>query len=182
MMFGKRIECKNIEGKPLVLQVYDKELALANKWINDPDATRYLRIDFGATADQQESWFNRVADGINECMWGIFWDGRHIGNASLNNISSIHRNAEYGILIGERDCWGKDIGAEVAKAVVACGFNTLNLEHIYAEVFLPNEGSKIALERAGFKEYGRKPGAKYVDGQYRIAWQCCLSRTDWLEI
>lgn len=181
-MFGKQMNCNSVEDRTLILRPYGKEkLPRVTEWVNNPDTTRYLGSDFGYTPEQEEKWFDKIVEAKDQCQWGIFWDGRHVGNAGLMKIRSVDRNAIYGILIGERDCWGKGIGTIVAKAIAAYSFSALNLEHIYADVFLPNEGSKIALERAGFKECSRRPGAKFIDGAYCVNWQCYLGRSEWLQ-
>jgi RimJ/RimL family protein N-acetyltransferase len=172
-VFGKIIKCSDIGGKTLVLRPYDKEHAtrmIDGVWINDPEISRYIISYLGHSREKQENWYDAAAASQNKYLWGIFYDGIHIGIADILDVNPVNHNAEYGILIGEREFWGKGIATEVAKVVADYGFNTLNLEHLYAEVILPNEGSKIALERAGYKEYGRKPGAAYIDGQYCTQW------------
>jgi len=47
--------------------------------------------------------------------------------------------------------WGKGYATESAKAIVAYGFNILNLNDIYAMIDVKNTPSKKVLEKTGFK-------------------------------
>ena len=41
---------------------------------------------------------------------------RPIGNTGLHKIDFRNRTAEFGIMIGEKDCWGKGYGTETAHS------------------------------------------------------------------
>jgi RimJ/RimL family protein N-acetyltransferase len=43
---------------------------------------------------------------------------RHIGNCALYNISRAEGEAQLGIAIGERDCWGQGYGADAVRTLV----------------------------------------------------------------
>jgi RimJ/RimL family protein N-acetyltransferase len=55
---------------------------------------------------------------------------RLIGITSLRHINSIHRNADFGICIGEKDCWGKGYGTETTILMLDYGFTILGLHNI----------------------------------------------------
>ena len=44
---------------------------------------------------------------------------RHIGNVALQHIHPVHRTAEFAILLGDRECWGKGYGRE-AGLLLCC--------------------------------------------------------------
>jgi RimJ/RimL family protein N-acetyltransferase len=179
-MFGELVVCPEVQGKPLVLKPYEKEsLKGLFPWLNDREVMRWLGTNFGFTLSQEGAWYDKVADNPNCCQWGIFWDDVHIGNAGLDGIAWVDRNASYGILIADRNAWGKGIATMVARAVAGYGFNVLDLHNIYANVFVPNIASRKALEKVGYKKYGLVPKMKFVDGAYYDCWQGYINPGMW---
>jgi RimJ/RimL family protein N-acetyltransferase len=176
-MFGKTIVCPKIQGRKLILKPFEKEsLPLIAEWVNDQEISRYLASDNGYSLSQEEQWYEKTMTRPDNYKWGIFLGEKLIGNTSLMKIEPIHRNATYGILIGDKSAWGKGIGTEVAKAVSAYGFSRLNLNVIYGDAFVSNIGSIKALERAGFTSYGIRPAFHFIDNQYHDIWLGSLSR------
>ena len=181
-MFGKKVLCPLIEGLPLTLAPISKaDLPLFVKWVNEQPISRYLGSHHGYTIDMEEEWYETAKTTEGRFSWGIFWGDRLIGNTDLHKIKPFDHSADYGVMIGDPKCWGKGIGTAVAKAVAAYGFQTLNLDYIYASVFASNKGSQIALERAGYTSYSEKPGARFIEGMYETEWMDYLSREHWLK-
>jgi RimJ/RimL family protein N-acetyltransferase len=81
---------------------------------------------------------------------------RPIGTAGLIRIDHLHRTAEFGIGIGEADCWGKGYGTEATRLVLDYAFTALGLHNVALRVFAFNERAIRAYRRAGFKEIGRR--------------------------
>lgn len=84
-----------------------------------------------------------------------------------------HNKAELGYWIGE-PFWGKGLMSEAAKKVIEFGFETLELNKIFANHFLDNPASgKIMIKNGMIKEAEIKDhfkkGDKYLDViQYRL--------------
>lgn len=47
--------------------------------------------------------------------------------------------------------WGQGLGTELARRIVAYGFETLDLDQVYATVAEPNAASLAALRKVGFQ-------------------------------
>ncbi len=73
--------------------------------------------------------------------------GRVAGACEL--IIGPRRSGEIGYLLGRR-YWGHGYATEVARALVAYGFDGLGLRQLYAIVSLDNPRSRRVLEKAGF--------------------------------
>jgi RimJ/RimL family protein N-acetyltransferase len=73
--------------------------------------------------------------------------GRLVGACEL--IIGPRRTGEIGYLLGRRH-WGHGYATEVARALVAYGFDGLGLRHLYAVVALDNLRSRRVLVKAGF--------------------------------
>ncbi len=85
-------------------------------WLNDPEVVRFSEQRHHKHDYQSCLAYVLSFDHERDHMWAIRWSGRHVGNVTA------HRNpegasADIGILIGERDAWGKGIGSEVWLAV-----------------------------------------------------------------
>jgi len=63
------------------------------------------------------------------------------------------KSAEIGYWIGE-PFWGKGITTSAVKLAVTYGFETLNLNRLFAGIFEGNEASKRVLEKCGFQLEG----------------------------
>jgi diamine N-acetyltransferase len=100
---------------------------------------------------------------------------RLIGTTGLRHINSIHRNAEFSIYIGEKDCWGKGYGTEATILVLDYGFTILGLHNIVLRTYGYNERAIRAYTRAGFREMGRwREAARVGDRRYDIVYMDCL--------
>lgn len=160
-----------LEGPRLILRPF--QLSDVNeayqRWMNDPEVTRFLESRFqpktlkslrdyaaGILADHSQVYFAIVLKP----------DGRHIGNLKIGPIHPVHRHANIGIIIGERDCWGKGYAAEAIQAATRFAFESLNLHKVMAGCDEPNEGSARAFEKAGFKREGLRRNHFYCDGRY----------------
>ena len=62
-----------------------------------------------------------------------------VGFVYLNNIDWFSRNAEFGILIGERSKHGKGLAREALSLLVGYAFESLNLHKLYLRVVAFND-------------------------------------------
>jgi [ribosomal protein S5]-alanine N-acetyltransferase len=93
-------------------------------------------------------------------------EDRHIGNIKIGPINQIHRFADIGLLIGERDCWGKGYATEALRLVTNYAFKTLNLHKLTAGCYDGNKGSEKAFIKAGFVVEGIRKKHCYCYGVY----------------
>src|SRR5258708_14019069 len=101
---------------------------------------------------------------------------RLIGATSLRHIVFVHGNADFGIYIGEKDCWGRGYGTEATILMLDYGFTILGLHNILLSTYGYNERAIRAYTRAGFREMGRwREAARVGDRRYDIVFMDCLS-------
>src|SRR5690606_21548973 len=91
---------------------------------------------------------------------------KHIGNVSLRAIHHVHRRGEFGILIGEKNFYGKGYASEATFLMVDYGFRRLNLHSICLGVLSDNPAAKRVYEKVGFKVDGCDREAWWADGKY----------------
>ncbi len=155
-------------------QVYLRPLEEADvpicvRWLNDPEVNRTLMAGrFPLNLLREREYIQKLyKDQENLILAIILKDGdRHIGNTGLEDIHPVHRSAMFGIVIGEKDCWGKGYGTEAARLMVRHGFQTLNLNRISLNVYDFNPRGIRAYEKAGFRKEGVLRQAVYAEGTY----------------
>ena len=101
----------NFSGEKVGLGPHCRALMpIYQKRVNDFEVTRTLDIGFRpATLEAEEAWYERLCRSDNEVAFAIYEPQtlRPIGSTGLHRIDHKARTAEYGILIGLKDCWGK---------------------------------------------------------------------------
>ena len=89
-----------------------------------------------------------------------------IGNCEIMKMDQKDRCAELGIMIGLEENRNKGYGAEVLKILLDYCFNYLNLNNIHLGVMSFNERAIACYKKVGFKEYGRRREAYFLNGKY----------------
>lgn len=149
------------------------------RWFADPDITRYLLLRNPPSLEQEQAFLaNRAADP-DSIFWSVLLGDRHIGSTGIEGIHWRNRSAHTGIVIGERDCWGHGYASEAMRLRTDYAFAELGLESLDTRVFAPNEGSRRALLRAGYREVGWLRRAVYFESQFHDVWLGQIVRPDW---
>ena len=169
----------NITGENVALGPVRRDLLpLYQRWINDFEVTRTLGARLRPmTWEAEEAWYEQSSKG-DDAHFTIYERAtmRPIGNTGLHDIDHLHRTAEFGILIGEKECWGKGYGTETTRLMLDYGFNALGLHNIMLTAFSFNERGLRAYTRAGFREIGRRREAFRLAGRaYDVVYMDCLA-------
>ncbi|MGG2087696.1 GNAT family protein [Priestia aryabhattai] len=98
--------------------------------------------------------------------WGIerLNTGELIGTVGFNQWNQKHKRAEIGYELHPKH-WGHGYASEAASAVMAHGFDILQLVRIGAVVFLENKASQHVLEKLGFQQEGVLKNYMYQNGK-----------------
>lgn len=138
-------------------------------WMNDPGVNQYLESRFYPhTVKSLKKYVkSKQSDRNNVFLAIILKDGnRHIGNIKLGPIDDIHRFADIGIIIGEKDCWGKGYATEAIQLMVKYAFGKLNLHKVTAGCYAPNKGSLKAFKKAKFLQEGVRKSHCFYKGKF----------------
>ncbi len=170
----------NIAGDKVALGPLRRDLLpIYVKWINDFEVARALDVRLGPfTLEAEETWYERVAKSESDAVFTIYERAtlRPIGSAGLHHIDHRQRTAEFGVLIGEKDCWGKGYGTETARLMLDYGFTTLGLHNIHLRAYAYNQRGLRAYAKAGFKVAGRLREAHRLAGRaYDVIYMDCLA-------
>jgi ribosomal-protein-alanine N-acetyltransferase len=138
-------------------------------WFNDPEVNAYQNKGFYPnTREKQAEFFHSLKADASQVPLAIVSadTGLHIGNATLRDINWIHRSAELGIVLGDKDHRGKGFGRQAWWLVARYGFLTLNLNRITATMIKENERSLRSALRSGFQVEGELKEFYFKNGSY----------------
>jgi len=134
-------------------------------WFEDQEICKYN--SHGKYA-RNSDWFKSFYESANHhdrVVWAICHrDDGHIGNISLQDMSFIHRNAEFAVLIGDRRHHGKGVGKLAGHALLRHGFEKMNLERIYCGTAATNTGMRRLAVSLGMKEEGCRRRHLFLEG------------------
>ncbi len=159
-----------IQGLKIILRPMSLEYVTPRYlgWLSDPTVTRHLSTS-NYTIAQLTTYVEERIEQPNICFWAIIErsSGMHIGNVKLEPIVLESSRATFGILIGEKDFWGKGIATEVAVLVADFAFQSLGLSKVDLGVQDANAAAIRAYEKAGFHVEGRLRRHSLVGGCLR---------------
>lgn len=148
-----------ISGEKLYLKGLEKEDLKGNmfRWANDSEVTYYMYTGLKPNSmDVLEKEYDQLIHSDKDVIMAIIdkKTDAHIGNVGLYSINWLYRSAEYRILIGEKEYWGKGYGVETANLIIKYGFSKLNLNKIWLGVNAANKAAVKSYKKSGFIEEG----------------------------
>ncbi len=156
------------------------DAATFQRWFADMEVTRYLMHRNPPTLRQEESFLENVAEDPRRVLWAIVLrDGTLIGVTGLEKIDWRTRDAESAIMIGDRSQWRRGHASEAMRLRTEYAFRELGLRKVWTGVWLPNHGSRRALEKAGYRQCGLMRRHAFVDGRWLDVWLAEVHREDW---
>jgi [ribosomal protein S5]-alanine N-acetyltransferase len=107
---------------------------------------------FPYSAKDAINWLNMILpENFPPRFFAITIDSLLVGSIGIVTKSDIYRkNVEIGYFLAEEQ-WGKGIATKAIKAITSYAFQNFDIIRAYAEPFADNQGSRRALEKAGFK-------------------------------
>jgi diamine N-acetyltransferase len=89
-------------------------------------------------------------------------DLRLIGHANVRDFGNSHGTAEIGITLGDAGERGQGVGSEAVRLLLDYAFQHLNVWNVWLDTSSYNPAAIRAYEKAGFREIGRRRGARVV--------------------
>src|SRR5215831_18888714 len=141
------------------------------RWRNDPDIRdNILGYRFPITEAMEAEWVDAVLKDQSRSRIVLAIedksDGAFVGFVYLNNIDWFSRNAEFGILIGERSRHGKGLARDALALIVDYAFEMLNLHKLYLRVVAFNKRALRLYSAFGFAQEGIQREQAFLRGRY----------------
>jgi diamine N-acetyltransferase len=145
--------------------------AISVGWRNDAEIRdNVLGYRFPVTEEMEAHWVDRVLKDQSRTRVVLAIedkaDGAFVGLVYLNDIDWFVRNAEFGILIGERSRQGRGLAKDALALVADYAFGTLNLNRLYLRVVAFNKRALRLYRSFGFVEEGTQRQHAFLRGRY----------------
>lgn len=170
------------ETERLILKPLDeKDGEFIIKWRNDREILNHLFSYRGITLNEHKNWFEKYLKSKDRIEFIIIKkaDNKKIGTVGLSNIDYRNQKAEYGILIGEKEEWGKGYAREASVVIIDYGFKELNLQKISLKVFLDNLNALNLYEQLGFVNEGVLRREVFKNGKFKDVVVMSILRDEW---
>lgn len=176
------LETDRLIIEPLSLKNLDDYAAM----VADPVVMRYLNEGVPRTQEYASNYLTDLVKLKKEkgfTRYGVFdrSDGSLLGHCGFKDLEG---RIDIGWTYASR-AWGKGIGTDAARAVLAYGFEALKFEIVTARTDPQNLGSVGVMRSSGMKEFDtfiwrpdhepEHPGFRVVE--YRITaddWRTCI--------
>jgi diamine N-acetyltransferase len=156
-------------------------LPLIERWEND-----LWVIDRGGdepgprSSDSVRAGWERLFKGEREDWLGFaiytLPELRPIGFANIRDYSNRHGTAEFGISIFEASDRGQGYGTEAVQLLMDYAFSVLGVYNVWLDTPAYNHAALRAYEKVGFREIGRRRGARVLAGRrYDVVLMDCLA-------
>jgi RimJ/RimL family protein N-acetyltransferase len=162
-----------IQGDTIRLRALERsDVPSFTRWLNDPDVRRNLKVEGPKSEAAELEWYEKMRAAQERILGIEVRDGdgwRLIGNIGLVGVDWRERVASIGIVIGERDDWGKGYGRDAIRALARYAFEELNLHRLELEVYAFNERARRCYAACGFRHEGTRRAAVFRGGEYHDA-------------
>lgn len=138
-------------------------------WLNDCEVTKFLEIRWRVhTLDDVKAYVRAINESPHDFLFGIFLkeSGEHIGNIKVGEIDPVHRFGDVGLIIGNKNMWGKGYGADAIALATRYAFSELNLNKLKAGMYDGNMASYKAFIKSGYREVGRYKKHRFCNGVF----------------
>jgi len=172
-----------LRGKKIILTaIQEKNLKQLRHWRNLPELRKYFREYRILSEKMQENWFKKIQKDTNQYNFEIHVpqgdSSKLIGHCGLYYINWIHRSGEFGIYIGDRTFLSGGYGADALRTLLTYGFNDLNLNRIWCEVYGNNDALGI-YRHIGFKDEGVLRQSYFNEGKYWDSYILSMLKTEY---
>jgi RimJ/RimL family protein N-acetyltransferase len=151
-------------------------------WLKDYEVVKFTEQKWNKHSRETVTAFvEACASSKNQFLFGIFFEGTHIGNIKLGSVNWHHKVGFVSYFIGERECYGQGIGSNAIKTVLQFGFQEIGLEKICAQYYEPNIASARALEKCGFILEGLRINQFIHEGTRINAVNVGLDKKTWVK-
>ena len=103
-------------------------------------------------------------------------DGKHIGTCMYYDMDTVSKQAEIGIVIGDRDYWSQGYGFDALVTMLDYLFSNTSMQRLYLHTLVWNKRAQRAFEKCGFAPVTevRRNGLDFLLME--------INRDRWLEI
>jgi len=139
-------------------------------WLNDPDVIKGLNLP-NYHGGVERSTLQEYADQMAALQSVVFLavhditDDAFIGTVKAGQVSLHAQTADIGIMIGQRDRWGRGLGGDAVSVLSTHLFDTARLRKLTAGAMASNPAVISVFQKLGFQQEGRLRQQDLHDGR-----------------
>lgn len=158
----------------------DEELLEMYHWINTKDLVNFNSYFLPIHFKNHLEWFDYVRKDRSVILFGIkrSSDSKLVGTCQLNSINLIYRKAQLQIRLS-LDNVAKGYGRDALSLLIDYGFNELNLNKIYLNVFSTNHRALLLYKKIGFIQEGSLREDVFLNGKYIDVYVMSILKSEW---
>lgn len=167
-----------------ILRAFRREDVVAfRRWWDNFEVTRYMESGWRPSTVVLESSFLEFLENDDRVIAFAVEtaEGRLIGSCGLYEIFWPGRRAEFRIMLGEPEIFGKGHGSRATRMLVEYAFMRANMEVVHLGVNADNVAAVRAYEKAGFVHEGVRRHFVYAAGEYHDAIVMSILRDEYLQ-
>jgi len=136
-------------------------------WFEDQEVCRFNSHGKFVRTEEYFRQYVRSLNGSDSVVWAMCHrDHGHIGNISLQSVSSVNRHAEFAVILGDRRHWGKGVAKLAALQLLAHGFTKLDLHRIHCGTAATNVAMRKLAAVLGMREEGVRRSHLFLEGNW----------------
>lgn len=106
--------------------------------------------------------------------------GEMIGRIGVFNIDPRRRQAELGVVIGEKAYWGLGYGADAIQILLKHVFTRTDLQRVYLHTYVDNIRAQRAFAKCGFRPLNSRPSLWNIGSPAEMQME--ITRDDWRQM
>lgn len=145
-----------IKGEKVILRpIKMSDAPRFARWFSDPEVHQFLALRRkNITLKEERKFLRKKLSDKSQCNFAIDTiDGVHIGSVGFKLVL-LDKRATLGIVIGDKQYWGKGCGTDAMKVILRYGFKKLRLHKVELEVYDYNLRAITVYEKLGFRHEG----------------------------
>jgi hypothetical protein len=171
-----------IEYKNIAIRAIEKsDLPILQYWRNNEDLRRYFREYRDFSMAQKEDWYDKmVLDNRFEMFMILNNAARPVGATGFTYIDWLNRHCDLHFYIGLDGAWiDEKYAPNALELMLYRGFNFLNMNKIWAEIYEIDTKKRSFFENAGFKVDACLRKHYYYNGKYYNSYILSLLKEEW---
>lgn len=135
-------------------------------WLNDPDVTRFSNQRFRQHTAESSAAYLRSFSGTANSFLLIEQriDGRPIGTLTVYRNPQ-HGTADIGLMVGDRNCWGRGYGREAWQVVLEALLQEPGIRKVTGGTARPNQAMVRIMEQSGMELEAVRARQELIEGQ-----------------
>ncbi len=177
-----------IKGHKVGLRALEKEdLKLLRDWRNISSFRKHFRESRELSISDQEKWFESLQNSKHINFMFIVVElstNEAIGAVGLLYINWINRSADFSFYIGKDEIYvdESDYSIEAAKLLIEYGFNNLNLNKIWMELYeYDTKKIQFFTKKFNFKQDGLLRQNCFEEGKYWDSLLISLLKNEYIK-